>query len=364
MMNRHLVLFSDSDETDLSDYEKGQGRVQAADETIVDRTCIFMSNLEQDFDRQVAMGEGIPSLLCDTDLENTYDLSFMDFAGQKDEYDYAVLMGTNAPHTQLQKPTFLSPSLHLPHKITHKQHIPNDLWSALPSLPQSLKVKRPSAPTRAPLGATSTPSRLSVGRDVPLPAPIVTSHEERKVIMKRHSRRNSAHSAGPLLNISADSPRSSPSSSASRTPQSEYSTPLTSCIPSADIQSPQDAAVGTNDPRLKTKTMEPENSSHVLKDHEKKPVTSTTAKSLGRAASRTALVMGQAHSRAGSNNASWSPRSSTSSAAAYDSTDSSWSWSRVSSSGRSLTSSGDPERLRRKCSTYSTYNSFRLAGGR
>ncbi|KAG0254592.1 hypothetical protein BG011_005640 [Mortierella polycephala] len=260
-MNRHLVLLSDSDETDMSDHEKDQGQEQAADEAIVDRTCMFMSNLEQDFDRQMAMGEGIPSLPGDTVLKNMYGPSFVDFAGQKDEYDCAAPMGPNALHTQLQKPAFLSPRLQSSHEITHKGSILNGPLSSHPSLPQSLEAQRPSAPIRSPSRATSNPSRLSTGRNVPLPAPIVTSHEGCEMISKRHSRRNSAHSAGPLMNISAESSRSSSSSSAPRTPWSEYSTPLTSCDPLFDIQSRQVVAMGTNDPRTGIKALEQENSS-------------------------------------------------------------------------------------------------------
>src|SRR5690349_5431484 len=88
MMARNLNLLRDSDDSDIgsnsieqqpghrSDHDSEQG-YDEANMTLADRTCIFMTNLEHDFDQQAAAGQGIPSLLLETLPENEYDFSFM-----------------------------------------------------------------------------------------------------------------------------------------------------------------------------------------------------------------------------------------------------------------------------------------------
>ncbi|KAG0275098.1 Radial spoke head 14 [Linnemannia exigua] len=88
MMARNLNLLSDSDDSDIDntslEQEQGPDCDQGSDHdydeanmTMVDRTCIFMSNLEHDYDQQEAVGQGIPSLLSETLPVNDYDISFM-----------------------------------------------------------------------------------------------------------------------------------------------------------------------------------------------------------------------------------------------------------------------------------------------
>ncbi|KAK3842982.1 MAG: hypothetical protein J3R72DRAFT_442108 [Linnemannia gamsii] len=88
MMARNLNLLSDNYDSDIGnnsleqeqELDSDQGSDHDYDEanmTMVDRTCIFMSNLEHDFDQQEAAGQGIPSLLSETLPVNDYDMSFM-----------------------------------------------------------------------------------------------------------------------------------------------------------------------------------------------------------------------------------------------------------------------------------------------
>ncbi|KAF9091363.1 hypothetical protein BGX23_005247 [Mortierella sp. AD031] len=151
MVAKNLNMLSDSDDTDSGGNFDAQGSrpendhvgeqdFDEANMTIVDRTCIFMSSLEHDFDQQAAAGQGIPSLLSETLPENDYDMSFMIDTEMPSRYSpttsrsatFAVPRNRNS-HWQQTRPL---PAL-TPIGMTAKESILDEFLKSLPPLPQS-----------------------------------------------------------------------------------------------------------------------------------------------------------------------------------------------------------------------------------
>ncbi|KAG0062197.1 Ultraviolet-B receptor uvr8 [Linnemannia elongata] len=157
MMARNLNLLSDSDDSDVgsnsiekepghrSDHDSEQG-YDEANMNLADRTCIFMSNLEHDFDQQAAAGQGIPSLLLETLPENEYDFSFMTDTEMPDRFTPIAPRPTLLPPQRnnrdslwMQPRQSLSSALYQP---TAKESILDEFLKLLPPLPQSPESRR------------------------------------------------------------------------------------------------------------------------------------------------------------------------------------------------------------------------------
>ncbi|KAF9912900.1 hypothetical protein EC991_007512 [Linnemannia zychae] len=217
MMAKNLNMLSDSDDSDIGnnslEQKQGQDSDQGSDHdydeaniTLADRTCIFMSNLEHDFDQQEAAGQGIPSLLSETLPENDYDITFMSEmempdrrspmtpgslllppqrnrgsqwlqarqlppklasygATAKESILDEFLKSHYPPQAPESKRPFQSPSL-----PTAKEIIMEEYLKSLPPLPQSPESKRtfqPSAPETSPVKASIMENYL--GSLPPLP---------------------------------------------------------------------------------------------------------------------------------------------------------------------------------------------------
>lgn len=156
MMARNLNLLSDSDSDVGSNYieqepghQSNHDREQGYDEAnmiMADRTCIFMSNLEHDFDQQAAAGQGIPSLLSETLPENDYDFSFMSDTEIPDRYTSIAPRPTLLPPQRNNRGSLWmqprhSPSLALSQPAA-KESILDEFLKSLPPLPQSPESRR------------------------------------------------------------------------------------------------------------------------------------------------------------------------------------------------------------------------------
>ncbi|KAF9109384.1 hypothetical protein BGX27_007678 [Mortierella sp. AM989] len=262
MMKRHLAMLSDN-ESDTSLHGSDQvvsGELQAesecesndlhlADMTFADRTFQFMSKLELDFD---SVAQDSPSLLTETIPENSFgDMTFIIYPTETAESTTRAVETTTARnHIQSNQQDRNQQSSHLPTENVQKESILDEFLKTLPPLPKSPDSKRlpPNVQTRSAVTTTlfrasnSPPSRGG-GRTVPLPAPIITSRERCRQIMRERSnapsdqkraaqqqyRQSSLKYSKSVTSILGES--SSPFTSASplsSTPWSNVTAPLTS----------------------------------------------------------------------------------------------------------------------------------------
>ncbi|KAF8943972.1 hypothetical protein BGZ47_004815 [Haplosporangium gracile] len=158
MMARNLSILSDSNDSDIGNnpieqeagHESDHDSEQCFDEanmTMADRTCIFMSNLEQDFDeQQAAAGRGIPSLLSETLPENDYNFSFMSDTNIPDRYSPIAPRSPLLPPQRNSRDSPWLQSHHspsLPHSgAAAKESIPDEFLMSFPPLPQSPESRR------------------------------------------------------------------------------------------------------------------------------------------------------------------------------------------------------------------------------
>lgn len=156
MMARNLNILSDSDDSDIgnsikqelgnkSDHDSEQG-YDEANVTMADRTCIFMSNLEHDFDQQAAAGQGMSSLLSETLPENDYDCTFMNDTDMPDRSSPTTLSSAILPPQRNRNSPWLQQPHHLPQmalsRSVAKESILDELVRSLPPLPQSPESRR------------------------------------------------------------------------------------------------------------------------------------------------------------------------------------------------------------------------------
>ncbi|KAF9103451.1 hypothetical protein BGX29_003366 [Mortierella sp. GBA35] len=216
MVAKNLNMLSDSDDTDSGGNFDAQGSrpendhvgeqdFDEANMTIVDRTCIFMSSLEHDFDQQAAAGQGIPSLLSETLPENDYDIS-------------------SQPPTQ---------------EATVKESIMDDFLRPLPPLPQSPESYQSFPQDNSPgvVDESLQSAQHGSGRTLPVLAPIVTSREHCQQVLQRRKRNGDQrrHSS-----IRSQSPLSL-TSPVTGVPHSEFSTPLPYDDSPSDLSTPSSA---------------------------------------------------------------------------------------------------------------------------
>ncbi|KAF9134265.1 hypothetical protein BGW39_007575 [Mortierella sp. 14UC] len=157
MMVRNLNMLSDSDDSDIGnnshEQEQGQESDQGGDRnydetnvTLADRTCIFLSNLEHDFDQQEATGQGIPSLLSEPLPENDCDITFMSDTEIPDRHSL-MTPGLSLLPPQRNRGSQLLQARKLPPMLsssgtTAKEYILGDFLKSGPSLPRSPESKR------------------------------------------------------------------------------------------------------------------------------------------------------------------------------------------------------------------------------
>ncbi|KAF9548241.1 hypothetical protein EC957_007010 [Mortierella hygrophila] len=157
MMARNLNLLSESDDLDVDSnsieqepgHQINHDSEQSYDEanmTMADRTYIFMSNLEHDYDLQAAAGHGILSLLSETLPENDHEFSFMSDTEMPDRYTPIAPRSTLLqPQRNNRDPLWMqtchSSSLALSQPAA-KESILDEFLKSLPPLPQSPESRR------------------------------------------------------------------------------------------------------------------------------------------------------------------------------------------------------------------------------
>ncbi|KAF8940891.1 hypothetical protein BGZ58_004120 [Dissophora ornata] len=394
MMHRNLVMLSDDDEMDTSQHFGGQelgqhgsqndrdDNVNLPDMTSADRTRLFMSKLEQDFDDCAAdtAGQGVPSLLAETIPESGFgDMSFMTYAS-----DSAEIPKITTPFITLQE--HHQQSMQLPPVVTQKESILEEFLKSFPSLSHSPEAKQPSSNEweQAPITFAApaiVASNTSSGRSLSLPTPIITSRERCRQILRQRDNlnnraRNQHHqeavsrsSRSPSVILETFSPIAS-SSPLNTAPWSNVPTPLTSFGISCgdtyfEVNTPASIYNSAREEftldSFRTDSQESvyENSDtphtevrSILADvMDRTPRPKDKLKNTNSATPTTAIAAAPRHrpldmiivrperaaatSPASGESSPWSPLSSSSSAASSYSTNSSWSWSRPSSTWRS-----------------------------
>ncbi|KAF9924726.1 hypothetical protein FBU30_005365 [Linnemannia zychae] len=178
MMAKHLNILRDIDDSEdckgpikqeqeeHSDEYDAEQAFDEADMTVEDRTRIFMSNLEYDFDQQLAKGQGIPPLLSETLPENDYDLSSMsDYELQERYSAFTPRSAIFPPQRNYDSPLLgkrYSPSAR-PSTTIVKDSILDGFFRTLsPQTPES------RFPLRAPQGST-VKENIMEGSSITLP---------------------------------------------------------------------------------------------------------------------------------------------------------------------------------------------------